>query len=45
MGFPKKAWERLHIDCAGPFVNKMWFVIVDAYSKWPVVIPTNDTNW
>ncbi|XP_053383800.1 uncharacterized protein K02A2.6-like [Mercenaria mercenaria] len=35
--FPKKPWSRVHIDFAGPFQGHMYFVAVDAYSKWPVV--------
>ena len=29
-----KPWERIHLDFAGPFQNKMWMIVVDAYSKW-----------
>lgn len=36
--FPEKPWHRLHIDFAGPFKNWMWFVVVDAHSKWPEVV-------
>ena len=32
--FPGKAWSRLHIDYAGPFLGRMFLVIVDAHSKW-----------
>lgn len=32
--FPRRPWTRLHIDFAGPFLGKMWLVIVDTYSKW-----------
>lgn len=35
--FPEKSWQRLHIDLAGPFLNSIWLIIVDAYSKWPEV--------
>jgi len=35
--FPKKPWQRLHVDLAGPFLNNMWLIVVDAYSKWPEV--------
>jgi hypothetical protein len=34
---PERAWQRLHIDLAGPFLNNMWLIMVDAYSKWPEV--------
>ena len=38
--FPERPWQRLHIDYAGPFLDYMWLIIVDAHSKWPIVIPT-----
>ena len=37
--FPKRRWQRLHLDFAGPFQGHMWLIVVDAYSKWPEVIP------
>ena len=37
--WPDKPWRRLHIDFAGPYLNKMFLVVVDAHSKWPEVIP------
>ncbi|CAG2234275.1 Uncharacterized protein K02A2.6 [Mytilus edulis] len=27
-------WSRIHIDFAGPFMNKSFLILVDAYSKW-----------
>ena len=27
-------WQRVHIDFAGPFMNKMLKVVVDCHSKW-----------
>lgn len=30
-------FERVHIDYAGPFRGKYFFVLVDAFSKWPEV--------
>ena len=32
--FPDAPWERLHADFAGPFLGKMFLVVIDAYSKW-----------
>lgn len=34
---PTRVFQRLHIDFAGPFQGAMFFVVVDAYSKWPCV--------
>ena len=31
----------MHVDYAGPFLGKMFLRIVDAYSKWIDVRPTN----
>ena len=42
--FPEKPWERLHIDFAGPFMGHMFFVVVDAHSKWPEVIVMDSTT-
>jgi len=39
--FPERPWQRLHIDLAGPFLNQMWLLVVDAHSKWPEVFPLN----
>lgn len=35
---PEKPWERVHIDFAGPFWGSTWFIVVDAYSKFPFVM-------
>ena len=32
--FPGSVWKRLHIDFAGPFMNNMFMIVVDAHSKW-----------
>ena len=37
--FPSQPWSRLHLDFAGPFMNKMFMVLIDAHSKWMEVIP------
>ena len=36
--FPAHPWLRLHLDFAGPFQKHMWFILVDAHSKWPEVV-------
>ena len=30
----KGPWYRLHLDFAGPFMDMMYLILVDAYSKW-----------
>ena len=32
--YPERPWSRIHLDYAGPFLGKMFLVIVDAFSKW-----------
>ncbi|XP_055836448.1 uncharacterized protein LOC129905093 [Episyrphus balteatus] len=31
-------WERIHLDFAGQFFNKMWLICVDSFSKFPFVV-------
>ena len=33
--WPAKAWQRVHVDFAGPFQGKMYLIMVDSHSKWP----------
>lgn len=42
--WPNKPWSRLHIDFAGPFLNKTYLFLVDAFSKWPEVIEMTSTT-
>ncbi|CAM1309442.1 Uncharacterised protein g5157 [Pycnogonum litorale] len=37
--WPTGPWKRLHVDFAGPFLGKMFLVVVDAFSKYFDVIP------
>lgn len=39
---PSTPMQRIHIDFAGPFLNKMFLIVVDAYSKWPEVHVMSD---
>lgn len=32
--WPDTPWQRIHIDFDGPFVNKIFLVVVDSHSKW-----------
>lgn len=41
---PEKPWSRLHIDHAINFLGTNWLVLVDAYSKYPCIHPTNSTS-
>jgi RNase H-like domain found in reverse transcriptase/Integrase core domain/Integrase zinc binding domain len=42
--YPSFPFQRIHIDYAGPFMGTNFLVIVDAYSKWPEIIPTKSTD-
>ena len=37
--WPVRPWGRIHIDFAGPFLDKMFLVVVDVHSKWLEVVP------
>ena len=39
--WPERPWSRLHLDYAGPFLGKMFLVMVDSHLKWLEVIPVN----
>jgi transposase InsO family protein len=39
--WPAGPWRRLHIDYAGPYMGKMFLVVIDSYSKWLEVFSTN----
>ena len=42
--WPTIPWKRIHIDFAGPFLDKTFLVVVDAHSKWPEVIQMPSTT-
>ena len=43
--WPPAPWDRIHIDFAGPFMGNMFFIVVDAHSKWPeLCIMTSTTT-
>ena len=42
--WPTTPWKRIHIDFAGPFLDKMFLIVVDAHSKWPEVIQMSSTT-
>lgn len=33
----KKPFERVHVDFAGPFMGRYFFLLIDAYTKWPEI--------
>ena len=42
--WPKQPWVRLHADYAGPFLGKMYLILIDAHSKWIEVHITTSTT-
>ena len=44
MGLADTPWKRIHVDLAGPFQGKMFFIVVDAHSKWPEVVTMSTTT-
>ena len=42
--WPAKPWQRIHIDFAGPFQGRNFFIVVDAHSKWPEVFEMTSTT-
>ncbi len=42
--YPEGPWQRVHVDFAGPFEGKMFFILVDAFSKWPEVVVMGSTT-
>ncbi|XP_014663413.1 PREDICTED: uncharacterized protein K02A2.6-like [Priapulus caudatus] len=37
---PEKPWSRLHLDHAINFLGSNWLVLIDSYSKYPCIHPT-----
>ena len=37
-----KPWVRVHLDYAGPFLGKMYLIIMDSFTKCVEVYPMND---
>ena len=42
--WPTRAWQCIHVNFAGPFMGTMFFIIVDAHSKWVEVIQMSSTT-
>ena len=32
--WPSKPWARVHMDHAGPYLGKLFLILIDAHSKW-----------
>ena len=43
--YPKVPWTRIHIDFAGPFMDHLFLVVVDATFKWPEITKTATAEW
>ena len=45
MGVTEQAMVKsIHVDYAGPFQGKIFFILIDAYSKWMEVFPMNTST-
>ena len=46
--WPNRPWTRIHVEYAGPFMGKMFLVLIDSHSKWmelkPVCSATSSTT-
>ena len=42
--WPTKPWQRIHVDFAGPFLGRMFLVVVNVHVKWPEVITMSSTT-
>ena len=44
--FPSRPWVRVHIDHLGPFLGKLYLLLIDAHSKWMEVhiVPSTSTE-
>ena len=42
--WPDIPWKRIHVDFTGPFMDKIFFVVIDAHSKWPEQVMMSHTT-
>ena len=42
--WPSRPWQWVHVDFAGPFMGKMFFLVIDAHSKWGEIYPMTQTT-
>lgn len=41
--WPRQPWRRIHMDYAGPFLGKLFLIIINAHSKWIDAYPVSST--
>ena len=37
-------WKCIHVNFAGTFQGKMFFLVIDAHSKWSEIFPMKSTT-
>ena len=42
--WPGKHCVRIHVDFAGPIKGQMYLIVIDSYSKWLEIIPTDSAT-
>ena len=42
--WPTKPWVRLQLDYVGPFLGKMFLIVIDSHSKWMEAFPMNTST-
>ena len=42
--WPEKLCVRIHVDFAGPIKGQMYLIVIDSYSKWLEIIPTDSAT-
>ena len=42
--WPDQPWQRIHVDYAGPFREKMFLLLINAHSKWPEIFEMASTT-
>ena len=42
--WPTRPWARIHLDNAGPFLGRMFLILIDAHSKWIEAFCTTSTT-
>ena len=40
----ERPWQRIHSDFAGPFLQQMFLIVIDSFSKWREVIVLKSTT-